>query len=358
MRLIWRVAAVLALGAGAAGLWFVKGRNSADDAAFEVAPPEVIATRVTAREIDETLEALGTTSSWEAVELRPTVTEFVDEIHFHDGQTVAAGDRLVTLVRREELARLGEASAFLNEQLREVKRIEGLVESRSLSRNQLDERRTLVEIARQRVAVAEAAVADREIRAPFAGVLGLRQVSPGALVTPETVITTLDDIAQLRLDFPVPSLHLADLREGAAVQATTPALPDRRFAGTVIGIDSRVNPVDRSVLVRARLANEELLLKPGLLLNVDVRQDTRRALMIPEEAVIHYQREHFVLWIDVADANRLERRAVEIGTREPGAVEIRDGLAAGDLIVAEGLAAARPGQQVVVREVREPGSST
>jgi len=235
-----------------------------------------------------------------------------------------------------------------------VRRIESLVATRALPRNQLDERRTLAEIATQRVAAAAAAVADREIRAPFAGVLGLRSVSPGALVTPQDVVTTLDDIAHLRLDFPVPALRISELEVDSEVRASTPALAEHEFRGRVIGIDSRVNPVDRSVVVRARLDNEQLLLKPGMLLNVDLQRGSREALVVPEEALVHYQREHFVLRVDPADGNRLERRRVEIGLREPGLAEIRSGLAAGDLIVVEGLAAARDGQTVEIREIREP----
>ena len=332
-----------------AGLWQLFGGASGGNPAYTPPPPSVGVARITMREIEEHIEALGTTSSWESIEVRSTVTEFVEAIHFSDGQAVARNDPLLTLVQREEVAKLAEARAFLDEQIREVRRIEGLVASKSLSRNQLDERRTLLEIARQRVAGAEAAVADRNIRAPFAGVLGLRSVSPGALVTPETVITTLDDIATLRLDFPVPSIYLRSLRTGDTVSATTPALAGHQFAGEVIGIDSRVNPVDRSVRLRARIDNRELLLKPGMLLNVDLRHERRNALLIPEQAIIHYQRDHFVLLIDSADGNRVQRRQIEVGLRIPGSAEVLGGLAEGDLVVIEGLTV-RPGQQVQKRE--------
>lgn len=332
-----------------AGLWKLFGGASGGNPAYTPPTPSVGVARVAMREIEEQIEALGTTSSWESIEVRSTVTEIVEAIHFSDGQVVARNDPLLTLVQREEVAKLAEARAFLDEQIREVRRIEGLVASKSLSRNQLDERRTLLEIARQRVAGAEAAVADRNIRAPFDGVLGLRSVSPGALVTPQTVITTLDDIATLRLDFPVPSMYLQRLRTGDKVTATAPALAGQRFAGEVIGIDSRVNPVDRSVRMRARIDNREMLLKPGMLLNVDLRQERRDALLIPEQAIIHYQRDHFVLLIDSADGNRLQRRQIEVGLRIPGSAEVLAGLAEGDLVVIEGLTV-RPGQQVQIRE--------
>jgi membrane fusion protein, multidrug efflux system len=328
------------------GIWILFDRENPGNASFVPSAPAVRAARVETREIEERIEALGTTLAWESIEVRPTVTAFIEQIHFSDGQLVKAGELLVTLSQDEEAARLAEARAFLDEQLREVRRIEGLVANKSISRNQLDERRTLAEIARQRVAVAEAALADRSIRAAFSGVVGLRRASPGALASPETVITTLDDVAALRLDFSVSSMLLERLRAGSVVRAASPAFGARQFDGEVIGIDTRVNPVDRSLTVRARIDNSDLLLKPGMLMTVELQHDRRVAMVIPEEAVIHYQRQHYVMWIDTADGNRLERRRIAIGHRMPGSVEVVSGLAEGDLVVAEGLTTTRAGQQV------------
>jgi len=337
--------AALACVAAFAG-WRLLGGHDATEEAFVPAPPAVRAASVERREIADRVEALGTTSSWESIEVRPTVTELVGAIHFSDGQPVTRGDVLVTLAQEEERARREEARAYLDEQLREVRRIEGLVARKSLPQNQLDERRTLRDIALARLAAAEAALADRSIRAPFTGVLGLRNVSPGALVTPETVITTLDDVATLRLDFTVPSALLSRLRPGDVVRAASPAFADREFSGTVTGIDSRVNPVDRSLTVRARIDNADLALKPGMLLTLVLEHRPRSALVAPEEALVHYQRSHFVLVIDRDDGNRLVRREVTLGARMPGIAEIVSGLEEGELLVVEGLTTARPGQQV------------
>lgn len=334
----------------AALAWWNRGSEEAPAVEAAATAPMVGAARATLQEIEQHIEALGTTSSWESIEVRSTVADVVQTIHFSDGQAVHRNDALVTLVQDEERAKLAESRAFFEEQQREVKRIEGLVESKSVSRNQLDERRTLLEIARQRVAGAQAAVDDRTIRAPFDGVLGLRNLSPGALVTPETVITTLDDIVSLRLDFPVPSVFVATLRVGLELKAATPALANRNFSGKIIGIDTRVNPVDRSIMVRARIDNSALLLKPGMLLNVDIHHGRHQALMIPEQAILHYQRDHFVLWVDSADGNRLHKRQLQTGQRMAGSVEVIAGLVAGDLVVIEGLTV-RPGTQTRVREI-------
>jgi membrane fusion protein (multidrug efflux system) len=341
--------AAFILGCAAVAWWLMPGDARRSDAFLPGV--RLVGTAIAApRELEERIEAIGTTASWESIEIRPSVTELVREIHFEDGQQVAAGQLLVTLVQDEELAHRDEARAHLAEQERELRRIEGLVASRSLSANQLDERRTLRDVARARLEAAEAALRDRNIHAPFAGVLGLRGPSPGSLLTPQSIVTTLDEIAILRLDFPVSSLLLSKLRPGLELNATTPALSQERFSGTVTGIDSRVNPVDRSVKVRARLDNSALRLKPGLLMNVELLDERREALVIPESAVIHYQREHYVFLVVGESEKRVERRDITVGLRVPGFVEVLSGLAAGDVVVTEGLASVREGDRVTVRD--------
>jgi membrane fusion protein (multidrug efflux system) len=339
----------LVLGALTLVLWLLAPEVAERAPVMAAAEREVGVAAVVEQSLEEHIEALGTTAAWESIEIRPTVTEFVAAIHFDDGQSVEKGRLLVTLVQDEERAGIVESRAVLEEQEREMRRIEGLVARKSLPANQLDERRTQRDIALARLSAAEAALADRTIRAPFAGTLGLRGPSPGALVTPETVITTLDDVAMLRLDFPVPSLLLAKLRLGSPVEATTPARPGERFRGEVIGIDTRVNPVDRSVMVRARLDNTRRLLKPGLVLNVDLFHERRTALVVPEEALIQYQREHYVFVLD--RESRIARRDVAIGLRQPGIVEILSGLAAGEQVVTEGVTAVKPGDKVRIGAV-------
>jgi multidrug efflux pump subunit AcrA (membrane-fusion protein) len=152
MRRLTRNAMLIALaGATAFGGWqLLRGRGVSVEA-FVPPAPAVRAATVERREIADRVEALGTTSSWESIEVRPTVTEFVSEIHFTDGQAVTRGDALATLAQQEESAQLDEARAYLDEQLREVRRIEGLVARKSLPQSQLDERRTLRDIALARV---------------------------------------------------------------------------------------------------------------------------------------------------------------------------------------------------------------
>jgi membrane fusion protein (multidrug efflux system) len=281
-------------------------------------------------------EAVGTAYARESVAITANVTETIESLHFEDGQRVNKGDVLVVLNHNEEEAEFKAAQANLAEQEREVKRLRGLIESKSVSQSLLDERITLRETAEHRVTAAQARLRDRTIRAPFSGVLGLRQVSPGTLVSPGTVITTLDATETMKLDFAVPAIHLGVLGSGQTVQARSPALPDRQFIGKVVSVDSRVNPVDRSIMVRAELANGDGVIKHGMLLHVELVFANRQALIVPESALVPIRDRHHVYVVSDGEPVRASLQEVQIGVRRPGAVEILSALEAGQRVVSRG----------------------
>jgi membrane fusion protein (multidrug efflux system) len=201
-----------------------------------------------------------------------------------------------------------------------------------------------MESARARLDATRARLSDRVITAPFAGVLGFRQVSPGTLVTPGTTIASLDDVSVMKLDFSVPESFLSALAPGQAISATSVAFPDRDFTGEVVTIDSRVDPVTRAVTVRATLPNPDRLLRPGMLLTVEVFQPERQALVVPEIAVIQVSRSAHVYRLKPDDT--VEQVDVELGQRRRGEVEILDGLSAGDRIVVDGAVKLRDGSAI------------
>ena len=187
-------------------------------------------------------------------------------------------------------------------------------------------------------------IGDRSIRAPFAGVLGMREVSPGALVTPGTVIATLDDISRVHVDFAVPEVHLAHLAQGQALAGTSVAWPGVTFEGEVSSIDARVDPATRAVIVRGDFPNRERKLRPGMLLQVQLSRPQRQALVLPEIAVVQVGRDTFV-WRVKGDGT-VERVPIQVGERRAGQVEVLRGLDAGDRIVVDGTGKLRPGLQV------------
>lgn len=312
--------------------------------------PGVILSEAHVATVADRVEALGTLRANESVTITATVTETISAIHFDDGQQVSAGDVLAEMTSREQHARLEEAQARLAEAERQYDRVKSLEASGSASASLLDERRRDLRTARATLAAIESQLADRLIKAPFDGVVGLRNISVGALVEPGDVITTLDDDRLMKLDFPVPSLFLPSLAPGLAIEARSPALGDQPFDGAVSSISSRVDPVTRTVQVRARIDNPERTLRPGLLMQVELLRDPRQALLVPEAAILQRGSEHAVLVVEeAADGQTIaQRRPVQVGLRRPGEVEIVAGLEAGERVITHGADKARAGQPVQV----------
>lgn len=296
-------------------------------------PVAVTVASVQAQPFADQVSALGTLRAWESVDISATVAQKITELHFDDGQRVARGDVLALLKQDGEQAMLQELQASLQDARREVGRLENLAKKNQVAQNELDKARTLVVVTGHRIGEVQARIADRTIRAPFSGVLGLRQVSEGALVTPGQRLTTLDDLSQLRLEFSVPALQLGLLQPGQAVAAHTPAL-DRVFEGEITAIDSRVDPVSRSISARARMDNPDGLLRPGLLMEVVLTGDARQALLVPEESLQSRASSHYLWKLDGDTARKVP---VKIGGRIPGWVEIIEGLESGDKVVRDGV---------------------
>ncbi|MCB1784795.1 MAG: efflux RND transporter periplasmic adaptor subunit [Gammaproteobacteria bacterium] len=323
------------------------------------APPvPVIVSQVERVPFEDRIEALGTLKANESVALTASVTETVSVLHFDDGDRVAAGQTLVEMTSAEEHAQLREARALVTEAEQQYRRVQALATQGTASKSLFDERDRELKTARARLIAIESRLSDRLIKAPFAGVVGLRNISVGALVEPGDLITTLDDDTVMKLDLAVPSVYLAGLAPGLPLIATTRVFGERAFTGEVSGVDSRVDPVTRSVVVRARLPNPQRLLKPGMLMQVTLRKDLREALVIPEAALMPVGREQFVLVAEPGDdGHKVARRQITIGTRRPGEVEVIDGLQQGELVITHGTMRVRPGQTVKIAAIDDGSRS-
>jgi membrane fusion protein (multidrug efflux system) len=182
------------------------------------------------------------------------------------------------------------------------------------------------------------------VRAPFGGVLGIRQVSPGALVTPGTVIATLDDVSRVYVDFPVPETDLADVAPGQALVGSSETWAGRGFDGTVAAVATRLDIGSRAATVRGDFPNPDRALKPGMLIQVSLTRGEKPALVVPEIAVQQLGSETFV-WRVKADGT-VEKANVELGGRIPGKAMLRSGVKAGDRIVTEGVGKLQPGAKI------------
>jgi len=302
----------------------------------------------------DTVEALGTLRANETVALTATVTDTITAIHFDDGQQVQAGKVLVEMTSEEEHALLEEARSLSAEAERQYQRVIPLAKDKTAPQSLLDERRRQDETAKARLRAIESRMRDRLIIAPFTGVVGLRNISVGALVEPGDLITTLDDISVMKLDFAVPTTYLEALEPGLPIIAKSHAFGERRFEGTIASIDSRIDPVTRSITARALLPNPDGILKPGLLMTIELLKNPREAVVVAEEALIPQGQNNYVLIVDQSGEQPVaERRQVTIGARRPGQVEILTGVDAGELVITHGTLKVRPGQPVTIRAIEQ-----
>ncbi len=316
-----------------------------DEVASAPPPPVTVTTvAVQPQAWTDTIEALGTAKANESVTLTAKITETVRKVNFSDGQTVAAGDVLVELTSGQQVAALAEAQATARDATRQFERQQDLVRQGTISRAVFDTAQATRDSNSARVEALRAQLADRVVTAPFSGVLGLRQISPGALVRPGDVITTLDDISVVKVDFSLPEVHLAAITPGQTVIARSPAFPERSFEGRVLSLDSRVGPVTRAFQVRAQIPNPDGALRGGMLLTVGVLRPEREALAVPEIALVQVGTEASVF--KVGEDQRVAQVKVVPGARRRGVVEIREGLAAGDRIVVDGTVKLRDGTRV------------
>ena len=297
---------------------------------------------------NDSLQAIGTAKARESVAVTAKVSEIVEKVHFDSGQQVAAGTPLVTLRGDAQQAALVQAQATFAEADRLYQRQRELAAQQLVASSTLDAQKAIRDAAEARVRQMRADIGDRQVRAPFAGVLGIRQVSPGALVTPNTVIATLDDLSRMYVDFQVPEAELASFKPGDKVSAGSVAWPGRSFEGVVSTVDARVDPGSRAVTVRADFANADHALRPGMLLDVHAFRPERPALVVPEIAVVQVGRDSYVF--RVKDDASVERADVKTGTRHAGVVEIIEVVKAGERIVVDGTGKLRPGARI--EEVR------
>lgn len=310
---------------------------------------------VTRQVLTDRVESVGTAYANESVNLTAKVSDTISRIAFRDGQMVEEGDVLVELTNSSEAARLAEAQATADEAQRQYERLQTLLANNLISGTDLDAARTRSDTAQARLEGVIVDMRDRLIRAPFTGVLGFRNVSEGSLVSPNTVITTLDDISIIKLDFTIAEVYLADLGIGQKVSARSIVYDNLVFEGEVQVVGSRIDPVTRSVAVRAHIDNSSGMLRPGMLLTVSLALDSTEVTVVPENALIPSggRQYAFVLGSD----NVVSQVEVQIGRRRPGLVEVMTGLEPGQLVVTEGLTQLRPGQTVSVSNLPDVRSA-
>lgn len=320
-------------------------------------PTYVIAAPATEAEFSVRIDAVGTAKARESITVTAKSQDTISAINFRDGDLVRQGDVILEMTSREQSADLSAARSSFAEAQKQFDRTKALADKGLAAAALLDERRASLDAAAARVKAQESQVSDRLIRAPFSGVLGLRQVSVGALVRPGDVITTLDDVSTIKLDLAIAETSIAFLKAGLPIEVRAAGYPEKLLTGSVTGVDSRVDPQSRTIAIRAEVDNPDGLLKPGMLLSATLRADPRRSVAVSEAAIVPLGPDRFV-YIAGADG-KAERRAVKTGRRSLGQVEILSGLRPGESVIVDGIVKLRPGAPITLtppRERRQPGA--
>ena len=321
------------------------------------APVQVIVAEAYTDHFVDSVEALGTLRANESITLAATVTETVSAVNFTDGQRVSRGDILVEMTDTEEKALLDQQRALVNESRKQLDRTRDLAKSGAASSSLLDERQREYSGAKAGLAALQSRLEDHIIVAPFDGIVGLRNISVGALLQPATAITTLDDDSVMKLDFAVPSIFLQTLKPGVEIVAKATGFKDE-YTGQVTAIASQVDEVTRSVIVRAVIPNPDGALKPGLLMSVKLLRNPRESVGIPENAIVPEGRKHFVFVLDETKTPPIvEKREIIIGTRREGDLEVLENLVPGEKVVVQGTMMTKAGGAVSVTAVQEKGES-
>ena len=313
-------------------------------------PVKAVAAKV-APAVDEA-GAVGTLRADEAVTIRPEIAGRIAEIRFNEGQSVARGALLVRLDQSELGAVVASSRAQLKWEEQRLERAEDLRKKGFISQQGLDDQKTSLARAKAKLAEDEARLARTEMRASFPGVAGLRQVSEGQYVAAGTDIARLEKIDQLKLDFRVPESYVGKLRAGQPVKVLVDAYSDKAFTGSVYAIEPGVDDQTRTIQLRARVANAELKLRPGMFARVRVQLGVReKAVWIPEAAIVPRGQDSTVFRVVDGKADLVR---VQTGARRVGEVEIVKGLAEGDLVVTEGTQKIGPGSSVLLLDNTSP----
>lgn len=345
---------VVALAAAIAAAFVFMGDRfvgSGPPVAQRVVPPPPAGTpvetsRAQAANTTADIRAVGTLQSDESVKIAPEIAGRIAEITFKEGEPVEADAVLVRLDASLVQAEIAEMQARFELAKANFDRAQALARTGNVTERARDEAVAAFETARATLELARVRLAKHTIRAPFAGVMGLRKVSVGAFLGVGTEIANLEKIDTLKVDFKIPEVFLADVGVGQTVEVSVDALGGRNFAGTIYAIDPMVDVNGRALQIRARLPNPDRSLRPGLFARITIKGRTpQNVVLVPESAIVPRGGENFVFKVENGKA--VETR-VTLGERKAGEVEVRQGLEPDAVVVTAGHQRLRNGAVVDV----------
>lgn len=309
-------------------------------------PVLIRSARVATIELPQIISTVGSLRSDESVTLRPEAAGRIVAIRFQEGQQVTKGTTLFQLDATTNQAELQQARTNLGLAKSKYDRAVDLAGRNFISGQARDEAKSTFELAQSSLALVDARLAKTEIKAPFAGIIGLRVVSEGDYVREGADLVNLEAIDPIKVDFRVPETYLRDVQPGQAVQITLDAIPGKTYDGKVLAVNPLLDAAGRSIVVRAQVRNQGTTLRPGMFARVTlITRAKREALVVPEEALVPQGTDNYLFQIIDGRALRVK---VETGQRRDSQVEILNGVVKDAVIVTAGQAKLRDGTQVTV----------
>ncbi len=306
----------------------------------------VKAVAVVIGKVADDVTAVGSLLARQSVIIRPEIDGSIAGLHFEEGQAVAGGARLVTMDSTEVDAQVAGVKADLKTEEQRLARSQELFEQKFISKDALDVQNGNTARLRAKLREAESRAAKTVIRAPFSGILGLSQVSRGAYLKAGSDIVRLADISFIKVDFRIPEVYLAKVRPNQEIALRLDAYPGEEFRGHVFAVEPAIDEKTRTILMRARIPNKTNKLKPGMFARVVVTLENRSsAILVPEQAIWPQGQDSYVF--RVVEGKALLTK-ITIGNRQPGQVEIIQGLNPNDIVVTEGQMKLRDGAPVMV----------
>ena len=306
---------------------------------------QVIAVKAGREPVTDTLSIVGTVLANESVEIKAQVGGAVEKLHFEEGQQVGQDALLIELDGGKIAASLAQADANLRLAETKWERVQELVKTKAVSQQESDEAHSIYDAARANAELFRQQLRDTKIKAPFAGVMASRLVSPGQVVAAQQSLASLADVDPVKVEGSLPERFLSRAKTGQKFDFHVAAYPGEDFAGEVYFIAPQIDPVNRTGMVKARVPNPEGKLKPGMFatvhLTLKVKED---AVVIPEAALMPQGDATMVVIVDAEMTAQI--RPVRVGLRSAGRVEIVEGLKGGETVVVEGWQKARPGGKV------------
>lgn len=313
-------------------------------------PPRVIVSEARLQRVVETLSRVADIQADEMVEIKAESDGIVREILFDEGQRVEKGAVLVRLDQTKFAANLAQIEANHKLARTNFERSKQLFTDKLISQHEFDQAAATFQAAEANLDFTRRQLQDASIFAPFAGVMGSREISPGQLISRNTVVSWLIDLDPVKVEFHVPERFLGQVKEKQRIEISVEAFPGEKFHGEVFFISPYVDPVNRTAMIKAAIPNPELKLKPGMFANLELTLVVREnSIVVPEMAIaqILTNEQAFVFTVENGVA---QMRRIKTGVRLVGAIEVLDGIRPGEKVVVEGLQKVVPGAPVRVAE--------